>query len=128
MALKTFEDITEALTDTERDAIVPILLDTLKFSNDKNAFKGKTLVGHLRACGYHYMSESRLRKLTHYIRVRNLSAPNALIATSKGYFMSGDVNVIEDQIESLIGRIESMKQAVEALRSQLQNIKNYKRA
>ncbi len=123
--LKLFKNITEELTDLEKNEMVPILVDTLKKSSHTNIFKGKHLCGLLQASKYP-VSEARVRKMVNYIRVLNLMAPSVLIGTSQGYFITNDSHVIEDQIESLQGRIDSTQAVIDSIKAQKLNLTHLK--
>ena len=64
------------------------------------------------------MTGARLRKIVNYIRTNALQP---LMATSKGYFVSNDVNVIMDQIQSLNQRAKSIRDCAHGLELLIKN-------
>lgn len=120
--LTLFTNITEDMTDLEKGTLVPMLLDTLRGSHDENRMKGKWICGWFKASGYD-VSEVRLRKMVNFIRVTNAAAPAVLIGAGNGYFLTRDMKIVEEQIESLQGRVDAIAAAIDALKSQLLNLK-----
>lgn len=121
MSLTLFTNITEELTDLEKNTLVPMLLDTLQNSSEQKPLKSKWLCSWFDACCYQ-VSDVRIRKMVNYIRVTNAAKPKVLIGTSKGYFLTNDIHTVDDQIESMEGRIDSMKAAVDAMKAQKLNL------
>lgn len=64
----------------------------------------------------------RLRKYVNYIRKNSLLP---IMATSNGYFLSEDNNMIQSQIKSLNERAKSIRDAAEGLQNYL-NVKQLK--
>jgi len=120
--LTLFKNITEELTDLEKETLVPMLVDTLSTTNEDNRTRGKHLAGWLSACGY-TTTEVRIRKMVNYIRVMNLCKPKVLIGAQNGYYLTEDIQVVDDQIESLQGRINSMLAAIDSIKAQRINLK-----
>lgn len=119
--LTLFTNITEQLTELEKNTLVPMLLSTLQASNDGNRLKGRWISGWFKACGYD-VSEVRIRKMVNYIRVTNAAKPNVLIGASNGYFLTNNIQTVDEQIESLEGRIDSMRAAIDSIKSQRLNL------
>ena len=119
--LTLFTNITSELTELEKATIVPMLIDTLRHTNSKNRYTGRNISGWFKACGYD-VSGPRLRKMVNYIRVMNLLAPFVLIGASNGYYVTDDAKKVAEQIESIEGRIDSMKCVVDSLKAQKQNL------
>lgn len=119
--LTLFTNITEHLTDLEKDTLVPMLLDTLQYTDENNSIKSHVLKGWFRAGG-HDVSDVRIRKMVNYIRVTNAAKPKVLIGSSKGYFLTDKIDTVDNQIESLEGRIDSIKAAVDSIKAQRQNL------
>lgn len=122
MALTLFENITQELTDFEKDTLVPMLISTLEFTHDSNRHTGKNICGWFKSIGQ-MVSEPRLRKMINYIRVTNLLKPYVVIGASNGYYITNDIEVVKDQIESIEGRISSMAAVVDTMKAQLLNLK-----
>ncbi|MFL5808065.1 MAG: hypothetical protein ACJ749_01010 [Flavisolibacter sp.] len=121
--LTLFTNITEQLTEFEKNTLVPMLLETLKHTHIGNRYKGKDICTWFDACRCE-VSEARLRKMVNYIRVTNAVKPNVLIGTSKGYFLTCDVKLVDEQIESLEGRIDSMSAVIDSLKAQKLNLQH----
>jgi hypothetical protein len=119
--LTLFTNITEQLTEFEKNTLVPMLLETLKHTHIGNRYKGKDICTWFDACRCE-VSEARLRKMVNYVRVTNAAKPQVLIGTSTGYFLTDSVSIVNDQIESLEGRIDSMRAVVDSLKAQKQNL------
>lgn len=105
--ITTFEDKTYELTEGEQ-SYVPELLDILKQTTKDAPLKEPQILTLME----NKISGARLRKLTHHIRHTGL-AP--VIATSKGYFISYDKEVIKKQIKSLRERARSIEEAANGL-------------
>jgi hypothetical protein len=121
MALTLFRDITQELTDLERDTLVPMLINILRTTNETNRFTGRRIIQWFSSQGYP-ITQIRLCKMIAYIRLKNLLAPKALIGAGNGYFSTSDTDIIEDQIESLQGRIDAMNCVIDCLNAQKLNI------
>jgi hypothetical protein len=119
--LTLFTNITEQLTDLEKNQLVPMLLETLRYTSKRNTLRGKDISSWFRASGQD-VSEVRIRKMVNYIRVTNAAKPNVLIGSSNGYFLTSDVHTVDEQIKSLEGRIDSMKAAIDSIKSQRLNL------
>lgn len=122
MSITLFENITAKLTDHEKNILVPMLIDTLRYKHTDDRVKGKHLSGWFRACGEN-VSEARIRKMINYIRVMNLVKPKVVIGASNGYYLTDDMHVVDDEIESLEGRIDSMNCVVDSLKAQRENLR-----
>lgn len=119
--LTLFTNITEELTDVEKHTLVRLILERLEYTSEENCYTGKQLCGYLRSLNYQ-TSEVRIRKMINYIRVTNAARPKVLIGGGKGYFLTADVKVVDDQIESLEGRRDSMNAALDAIKAQRLNL------
>ncbi len=105
--IKGFKKETQKLTDYEL-TLVPLLVLGLKTKIGKiNAIKNKEMVAALKDLG-HKVNEARIRKLIHYIRVNKLV--KNIIATSKGYYIATTEKEINDFVESLQQRINSIEE------------------
>lgn len=122
MSLTLFKNITEELTELEIKTLVPMLLDILSATNENNRFKNKQLCGWLKACGYD-VTDVRIRKMVNYIRVMNIAKPKVLIGAQNGYFLTEHLTIVDDQIESMEGRVNSMVAAIDAMKAQRTNLK-----
>lgn len=119
--LTLFTNITEQLTDLEKNTLVPMLLDWLKITNAGVRMKSKWLCQCFHANNYD-VSEVRIRKMVNYIRVINAAKPKVLIGAGNGYFLTNDIKIVNEQIQSLEGRIDSMQAAIDSIKSQRLNL------
>ncbi len=123
--LTLFKNITEEITSLERDTLVPLLISILTLSHEEKRITGNQLCIWFKAQG-HNVSAPRLRKMINYIRVRNMLAPAVVIGAGNGYFITTDTGIIEDQIESIKGRMDSMNAFIDTMQAQLQTLKTNK--
>lgn len=112
-----FEEITQELTDQELE-IIPVLIKGFKLHSINNPIKEpeicKGLNNFLERNGFEIrITGARLRKCVNYIRTNGLLP---LIATSNGYFISDDREVIQKQIKSLEQRARSIQTCAEGLK------------
>lgn len=115
--INNFEDITQELSGDEKK-VLPILINGLKNCIGKEkSYSNKKIKGILLTKYNIKLSEPRLRKIIQYIRVKGLVP--CLIATSKGYYVSNDMNEVRDYCESLQQRINAIKQTKESIENQI---------
>lgn len=119
MSLVNYEKITEELTPEELAVESFVQSAFRKCVDEKNAMKGKDLVmmiNHRIATEYDpsfaNMTEVRLRKFVNYYR-SNGYIP--VCASSLGYFISFDADVLETQVKSLTSRGNSIMTAAHGL-------------
>lgn len=124
--LTLFENITEELTDLEREKLVPMLIDTLKYSTIENPMKGKHIVGWFKSSGIN-TTDVRLRKMVSYIRQCCILKDDVICASSRGYYISRDLVEIDKQIESIEGRRNQLNNVIEGLKAQRENIRHSSR-
>lgn len=114
MSVTTFETQTENISEYEL-SIVPKVIEELKLirrprkSHEVCQIINDSLQLILMK---HKVTPPRLRKLVNHIRVNGLLP---VIATSEGYFVSYDRDVIEKQIKSLYERASSIKSCADGL-------------
>lgn len=128
MPITLFENITEELTDYEKNQLVPMLIDTLKYKTSTNRIKTKWIVDWYKASGVKSMTPVRVRKMIAYIRQLNLTAPCSVIGASDGYYLTNDPHEIDQQVESLRQRARKIEAAAESLAAQRDNILRYKKS
>lgn len=117
-----FEDITRDLNEYERTVLLPLFIKGLsKKVGHQNAVTNKQMVSGLKKLG-HNVSDARVRKIINVIRNRNMIP--GLIATSKGYFISYDVNEVESYCESLAQRASEITRIKNGMMRYLFNLKN----
>lgn len=102
-----FEDITYELTDYETETLLPIVVKGLSTKKGKeNAITNKKICDALKGKGYK-ISEPRLRKIIHHIRVEQLIV--GLCCNSKGYYVTDSLEELGRYVESLAQRIRSQQ-------------------
>lgn len=110
----TFETQTENLSEYEL-SIIPKVIEQMNFirrprkSYEVCQFLNDELQLILMK---HKISPTRLRKLVNHIRVNGILP---VIATSEGYFVSFEREVIEKQIKSLYERSSSIRKCADGL-------------
>jgi hypothetical protein len=114
--LKGFEQETDEL-NAEEMAYIPALIEGFKNHGEDDPIKAPEIVvamnQYLVSKGASIrMTEPRLRKMVHHIRSCGLLP---LMATSKGYFVSYNMEVIKNQVESLKQRANSIRTSAEGL-------------
>lgn len=84
-----FPEYTAKLSDYERNELLPVIVRGLKAKvGAENAITNPQMVKALKSAGYK-ITEPRIRKLINHIRINGFI--KNLIATSKGYFISEDI-------------------------------------
>lgn len=123
MALTLFDNITEKLTDYEKQQLVPMLLSVLQDTHENRRITAKKICEWFMLAGVMGMSETRVRKMVNYIRQMNLCSPAVLIGASNGYFITKIITVVDAQIESMQGRVDSQAAVIDAMKAQRENLK-----
>ena len=121
--LTLFNNITEKMTDLEKHKLVPMLISVLVETNENRRITAAKLSEWFRLAGYSSVSGDRIRKMVNYIRQLNLCSPAVLIGASNGYFITTMITVVDLQIESMQGRIDSQAAVVDAMKAQRENLK-----
>ena len=115
-----FEDITYELTDYELNTLVSVVVKGLSSKRGKeNAITNKVICEKLRAAGYK-ISEPRLRKIIHHIRVEQLIV--GLCCNSKGYYVTDSLEELGRYVESLAQRIRSQVAIHKSMKSCMDKI------
>lgn len=109
--ITNFEDITTELTADEMH-FLPNMIAGFKLRTIDNPITGKEICKSIKENTGIKFTEARLRKFVNHIRSNSLLP---LIATSKGYYCSFDVNEIKAQIKSLDERANAIHQAKKGL-------------
>jgi len=111
------ETITHELTDEELN-LVPVIVHSFRFYKKDNPIKAELIVKRMNE--YLQKNESkvkmngpRLRKIVNYIRTNGIIP---LIATSNGYFTSDCKQTIQEQIQSLQERANSIERCATGLK------------
>ena len=116
-----FEDITYELTEYELNTLLPIVIKGLKSKYGKeNAITNKKICEALKSKGYK-VSEPRLRKVIHHIRVEQLIV--GLCCNSKGYYVTDSIQELGRYVESLAQRIRSQQSIYKGMKLCMDKIK-----
>ena len=116
IVITSFEQQTAELNDKELE-IIPFLIKGFSSHSEDNPIKAPVIVRQMNDFlaknnkGIK-MNEPRLRKCVNYIRSNSILP---LIATSDGYYVSQDHEVIKSQIKSLRERASSISKCADGL-------------
>jgi hypothetical protein len=104
-----FETITADLNDEEL-VILPVIIKAFSKYTKDNPIKAPQIIASVNSNSEKFglkkkFSEPKLRRLCNYIRTQSLLP---LIATSSGYFVDYDKQIIQSQIKSLNERASSI--------------------
>jgi hypothetical protein len=105
MPIKGFEDETHELTKEEIELLAIIVPKISRNIGKQRAVTNERIRDFLSKEG-HKVQPSRIRQLMHYIRVNRLV--KNLIATSRGYYRAETQQEIDDYVESLYQRANSI--------------------
>ena len=112
-----FEEITFELTDIEVETTLPKVVEILSSAtNLQRAITNEKIIFLLKQQDIK-CSSPRIRKIIHEIRIHHL-VPH-LIATSKGYYITSDIEEVRKYIVSLQQRIRSITEIITALETEL---------
>lgn len=118
--INKFEKQTKPLTEYEKDTLLPVLVKGLGLRRgEKNAITNGEMCEKLKDKGYPQISQPRIRKIIHHIRVQNLIP--CLLSSSKGYYIETNPTDVRTYIESLRQRQSAINQIEVALENQLNN-------
>lgn len=119
--IKGFEKYTIELTDDEMK-IVSIIVDRFRHKPGiKNIVSNPQIVDGLKSIGIE-TTEPRIRKIIQYIRINEMIP--GLIATSKGYYSTTDINELEQWIDTMKQRENSIRESRKSIESFIQHLKN----
>ena len=115
--ITNFENQTQELNEYELSTLLPIVVRGLMTKKGKeNAITNKSICKALKEQGLK-ITDTRLRKIVHHIRANDIIP--LLLATSKGYYISNDNQEIENYIQSLKERANSINFIKTCLQKQL---------
>lgn len=118
--LTLFENVTSSLTEVELNSLVPLLIEMIGTRKHKyEAVTNKHLCIWLKKEGFE-TSEVRIRMMVNFIR--NSNKLPCLIGSAKGYYITNNPAEVDNQITSLQGRINAMRNVVESLKAQKINL------
>lgn len=107
--ITNFEDVTKPLSEDEKK-LIPILIKGFAGHGIDNPIKAPVICKMINDKKEQYglksnFTEERLRKISNFIRSQGILP---LIATSSGYYVSYDANIISKQIRSLRDRADAI--------------------
>ena len=121
--LTNFEEITKDITAKERAEILPLVVSILINSQGKeNAVKNWQIIDMLKLFENVKTNSVKIRKLIHVIHIEGLV--KRLMATSKGYFVTTDIEEYKKYIESREQRERNIHSATKACRQCLHEWQN----
>lgn len=101
-----FEEITARLSDDEI-ALIPEVVNMLNERTKENPIKNSVISGGLIMKYNKFISAPRIRKMINYISLRHMTK-HTLVANSKGYYITQDINEIVRYVNSLCDRSEAI--------------------
>lgn len=115
--ITNFEEVTQELNKQELE-ILPLVIQGFKRYNEKNPIKSDIIIlrmnEFLKSKNYKIkITGPRLRKFVNHIRTNSMLP---LIATSNGYFVTENKEIIASQISSLIERANSIDRCAQGLK------------
>lgn len=120
MSITNFDDQTHNLTENELKAAERIKYGiSFKMGKD-SAITNKSIRAAMKKEGYN-ISDVRMRAIIHYIRV--FYFPD-LIATSKGYYRTTDINELKQYADSLTERVEAIQTIIKQINFQIKTLQN----
>jgi len=120
--ITNFETYTIELTDDELKIVSIIVNRFTKQKGSKYIVTNSQIVSGLERNFKIKISESRIRKIIQYIRINNLLP--GLIATSKGYYTTENIDELEQWIESMKQRENAMRESRTSIENYLNQLKN----
>lgn len=119
-----FEKFTIELNDDEMK-IVRIIVDRFRQKPGiKNIVTNGQMITGLKNHYQIEITEPRIRKVIQYIRLNNLIP--GLIATSKGYYSTDDIDELEKWIETMKQRENAIRESRQSIEIFIQQLKNGK--
>lgn len=119
--IKGFELETHGLTEFELKELIPILVKGFnkRVGKDKAITNSAIIKILTNKYDLNHISEPRIRKAIHFIRDNGL-VPR-LIASSNGYWVATSQKEMEDWRDSLLGRINAIKNILDYAEMQLKD-------
>ena len=115
-----FEDHTAPLNDYEKNVLMPVIIIGLQRKIGKsNAITNAEMCRKLKR-GYKDINGARIRKIINHIRLYD--KVSCLVSSSKGYYVTNNVDDINRYIESLEKRAKAIFSVAHALTTQRNNL------
>ena len=116
-----FEDQTAPLTDYEKITLMPLIVVGLsKRKGVNNAITNAGICRALKSRGYTKVNSARIRKIINHIRLYD--KVSCLVSSSKGYYVTKNVDDINRYIDSLEKRAKAIFSVAHALTTQRNNL------
>jgi len=122
-----FEDHTAPLNDYEKNTLMPVIIKGLQKRIGKNnaitnAEMCRKLNNHfyLNSPSYKKITGARVRKIINHIRLYD--KVSCLVSSSKGYYVTNNIEDINRYIESLEKRAKALFSVASALTKQRNNL------
>lgn len=111
--ITNFEELTKPLTEDEK-ILLNCTYDVLKNISVNNPIKAPNLIFRVKhISNKDNFTQVRLRKMINFIRANSLLP---VIATSKGYYCSFELDEIQREIDSLNERADAIRTASDGLK------------
>lgn len=105
----------DRLNDFERGIMLPLVVRLLTQANGR-VLSSYKIAAVVRQNGYHACNSFNVRKVVNHIRC-NAIIP-CLASNGKGYFVASNDREITETIYSLEGRVDAIREVIEALKQQ----------
>ena len=105
----------DRLNDFERGIMLPLVVRLLTEANGR-VLSSYQIAAVVRQNGYHACNSFNVRKVVNHIRC-NAIIP-CLASNGKGYFVASNDREITETIYSLEGRVDAIREVIEALKQQ----------
>lgn len=113
--------VEDELTSFEKDTIVSEFVNVLLPTDEQHKLYGKDLIDYFQTKG-HKLDRIRVCKWVSYARQKNLFSPKVLVGSSKGYFITDNILIVDKQLESLRSRQYGIQIAYDSVLAQRQNL------
>jgi hypothetical protein len=134
MQVDIFKNVVEEITPLEKSTILPMLIDTLAFRTKEDMISSSLLSNWLKASGYN-IPAARVRKILAWASGANIKqgatihlGNKIIIACSKGYFVTGELNDVDNMLDDLVRRRKSLDFRIQGVQAQRLSLKHLKTA
>ena len=117
--IEGFEKETHDLTDYEKSLLPQFVAGLATKKGKENAITNKEIISALKNRNI-VVGEARVRKIINHIRNKGLV--EGLVASSRGYYVSNDMEEIKSYILSLTGREEAIRIVREGFEAQIRRM------
>lgn len=115
--INNFSEDTSELTPMELKLVKPICNGLRTKVGKNNAVSSTFIIKKMLEHGYPKISDSRIRKIIHYIRVNRLVP--MLCASSSGYYVAENHRELAVYVDSLFQRMVSIAEDIKSYRADM---------